>query len=259
MKPTILFVSFLLAIAPAFSQNKIESAARELSDFESRWLLSSLNNDRDWLVDLLTGKLRVRPFGANAGTRAEQMAGLPDPSLDPDKFKVRISGTIETITSDPDKNRKFEFLDTFNRVNGKWQMIATHFAPSTVSPSGPNVEEITRQLLDLENAWAEVDVTKDRSIFDKIIAPEFVETSSRGTVDRARWLAERQYGNVKSARNAETKVNVISNDLAIVTGVDETVKHEGGREIRHRDRFTDTWLRRGGRWQCVAAHVTRFV
>jgi hypothetical protein len=257
MKPIIYFVAFLLALAPAYSQNKIESAARELSDFESRWLLTSLNNDREWLEGLFAGTLRVWPIGVDVRTRSREMAGLPEPSLKPDEFKVRISGTIETITSDPEKNRKFEFLHTFNLVNGKWQMIATHFAPVSGSRSHTNVEEITRQLLELENAWAQVDVTNDRAVFDKIIAPVFVATDSRGTVDRAKWLAEREYENVKSAGNSEMQVNVISADIAIVTGVNETVKLDGGREVKHRDRFTHTWLRRDGRWQCIAAHVTR--
>jgi hypothetical protein len=161
------------------------------------------------------------------------------------------------LTSDPNKNRFFDFLDTFNRIDGKWGVIAQHFAPENSTP-GSSADAVTRTLLDLENRWAQVDVTNDRSIFEKIIAPEFVGTDSKGTVrDRSKWLADWTYENVKSAQNIEMRVNVVSENVAVVTGIDVTTKQDNAREVTHRDRFTDTWLERSGQWQCISEHVTR--
>jgi hypothetical protein len=39
----------------------------------------------------------------------------------------------------------------------------------------------------------------------------------------------------------------------IVTGILATRGHGASGPFSHRYRFTDTWVRRGGRWVCVAA------
>jgi hypothetical protein len=257
MRYIALFLLCTIACLKALPQNKTVSAVSELSDFESTWVLSSLNNNRDWLEGFFAGELSVRPGNEGARSRYKSIANLIDPDLRSDQFKVRISGRIEMLTSDPNRNRFFDFLDTFNRIDGKWRVIAQHFAPENSTP-GSSADAITRTLLDLENRWAQVDVTNDRSIFEKIIAPEFVGTDSKGVVrDRSKWLADWTYENVKSAQNIEMQVNVVSENLAVVTGIDVTTKQDNAREVTHRDRFTDTWLERSGQWQCISEHVTR--
>ncbi len=120
--------------------------------------------------------------------------------------------------------------------------------------------EIQTQILALENAWAQVDVTNDRSVFEKIIAPDFHSTSSRSGKrrDRAEWLANWQYENVKSAVHINPAVQVFSPTLAVYTGIDETRgNNPDGTEWVHQDICTDTWLKRNGMWQCIAAHCSR--
>jgi hypothetical protein len=181
MRYIALFLICTIACLTARPQNKTVSAASELSGFESTWVLSSLNNNRNWLDGFFAGRLSVRPGNEDARSRYQSIANLIDPDLRSDQFKVRISGRIEMLTSDRNKNRSFNFLDTFNRIEGKWRVISQHLAPEN-STQGSSADAITRTLLDLENRWAQVDVTNDRSIFDKILAPEFVGTDSKGTV-----------------------------------------------------------------------------
>src|SRR5215212_5551484 len=97
------------------------------------------------------------------------------------QFKVRISGRIEMLTSDPSKNRSFGFLDTFNRIDGKWQVIAHHFAPESSIPNSSS-DAVARNLIALEKQLAQAELTNDRYVFDKIIAPEFVSTDSKAVV-----------------------------------------------------------------------------
>ena len=40
---------------------------------------------------------------------------------------------------------------------------------------------------------------------------------------------------------------------AVVTGILWTKGHSKGVPFQHRYRYTDTWLRLGGRWQCIAS------
>ena len=43
-------------------------------------------------------------------------------------------------------------------------------------------------------------------------------------------------------------------DVAIIHAATRYLKPDGG---EGRGRYTDVWARRGGRWLCVSAHVTR--
>ena len=121
-------------------------------------------------------------------------------------------------------------------------------------------DEIEQTLLKMENEWAQVDVTNDRSVFQRIIAPDFVSTSRSGKFLRSRqeWVADWEYEGVKVATNSDMKVHIYADNVAVVTGVDTTTgTDKEGKEWMHQDRTTDTWVKRNGVWQCVAAHVTR--
>jgi ketosteroid isomerase-like protein len=123
-----------------------------------------------------------------------------------------------------------------------------------------NHDEIERTLLRMENEWAQVDVTNDRSVFQRIIAPDFVSTSRSGRflASRQEYLADWEYEEVKSATNSDMKVHAYAGNVAVVTGIDTTTgADKDGTGWTHQDRFTDTWVSRNGRWQCVSAHVTR--
>jgi ketosteroid isomerase-like protein len=121
-------------------------------------------------------------------------------------------------------------------------------------------DEIERTLLKMENEWAQVDVTNDRSVFQRIIAPDFVSTSRSGKFlgSRQEWVDDWEYEGVKTATNSDMKVHIYADNVAVVTGIDTTTgTDKEGKAWAHQDRFTDTWVKRSGVWQCVAAHVTR--
>ena len=122
------------------------------------------------------------------------------------------------------------------------------------------VAEIQAHILKLENEWAQVDVTNDRSVFSKIIAPDFFSTSSRSgkRKSRAQWLADWEYEGVTSATQVDSTIRVYSANLAIFSGIDETRGlNQDGSQWVHQDICTDTWLKRAGKWQCIAAHCSR--
>ena len=78
-------------------------------------------------------------------------------------------------------------------------------APTSQGTTG-SVGAIKTHILKLENEWAQVDVTNDRSIFERILAPEFFFTDSRTgkRKGRAEWLADWESEGVTSATNINT-------------------------------------------------------
>src|SRR5215217_2794174 len=191
MRASRVVVLILISVFIVHGQTAAEKTAGELREFETTWLTAELNRDQDWLSRFASGKTKVLPPAATeSNARGSSIARLVDTSLKPNEMKVRITGTIMLLTSDPERNRSFNFLDTFNKTGGKWHIIASSMSPTTANPETSGLGPIEQELLRLESGWAQVDVTNDRSIFDKIISPDFVETSISGKVrNRQEWLA----------------------------------------------------------------------
>lgn len=51
--------------------------------------------------------------------------------------------------------------------------------------------------------------------------------------------------------------HAVADNAVIATGLDDiTLKGKDGRTSHRYERFTDTWVLRDGRWQCVAEQLT---
>ena len=102
-------------------------------------------------------------------------------------------------------------------------------------------------------------MSHDSSIIEKIVADDFIGTSSSGKQgDKTTLLAEskRDTNTYTSATSSDMKVRMFGPNVAVVTGLaTEMGKTKAGKTFTHSYRFTDTWLLRDGEWKCVAAHA----
>jgi len=103
-----------------------------------------------------------------------------------------------------------------------------------------------------ESDWAESVVTNDVGVLDRILADDFVGVDIDGS----------HYSKVDAIRDYRTKPsefvsnhldNVVTRfygDAAVAQGSESWKKKDGtpGKFV-----WTDTWIRRGGKWQVVAA------
>jgi len=91
--------------------------------------------------------------------------------------------------------------------------------------------------------------------FDRHLAKDFLNSNPDGTlVDRAGFLA--QVARPAAVRNlAPRDVRIrIFGEIAIIHAQTVYTKPDGRPGA---GRYTDIWAKHGGRWECVAAHVTR--
>jgi Domain of unknown function (DUF4440) len=256
----VLIVLMLSFVASVFVRGQNEKSASELGRFEVDWLTAILNDDRPWLDRFTAGKFGVVPGDKQgAKSRADEVRQIIDPDLSPKEMKVRIVGTVSLLTSDTSRNRSFDFLDTFNKHGNKWEVIATHFSPAASATSETDQKRAERELLNLENEFGQAAIVGDRSVLDRIIAPDFVGASIVGALtDKQRWPDAPSNQRINSTTRSDLQVRVYSDSVAVVTGIDNIV--ESGRErkeITHQDRFTHTWLNRNGQWQLIASQATR--
>ncbi len=131
--------------------------------------------------------------------------------------------------------------------------LAVLLAVSSQSPSMQEPE--ARVLLQLEDDWALALIRRDATVFRRLLADGFIYTEDDRTEGRDDLLRDIVAGpdTVEAAHNEEMRVHRFGS-TAVVTGWLIVRGRGASGPFDRRYRFTDTWLRRGGRWQIVAAH-----
>jgi len=111
-----------------------------------------------------------------------------------------------------------------------------------------------RAVLDLEEAWAKGVVKRDAATFKRLLAPGFVYTEDDRVQTGDQLTRDIVSGTdtVTEARNEQLQTRAFDNAM-IVTGWLIMQGRSGGKPFSRRYRFTDTWLKRGGQWQIIAA------
>lgn len=136
-------------------------------------------------------------------------------------------------------------------------LIASTAAAQVTPPTKPGVkptfaENAISTVTKLEDSWATALVRRDRSTFERLLAPKFVYTEDTTTMDRATVIRGMFTDVVTEAHNDSMDVRIFGN-TAVVTGwlVTKGTSKDGPFERRYR--FTDVWMPRSGSWQIVAA------
>ena len=115
------------------------------------------------------------------------------------------------------------------------------------------------QLAELQHMLSKAWVSADRATIERIIAPDWKSTGPDGrTTDRAGVFADV----FETRRHKIHRVEIddvtarVFGDAAVVTGRTHGVGEFEGSAYDVVIRFTDTFVRRGGRWQAVASHAS---
>jgi ketosteroid isomerase-like protein len=113
------------------------------------------------------------------------------------------------------------------------------------------------KILALENAWNQAQIHHDAAALGTLLPETFVYTDYDGTVmTKAQFLADLKDPNYVATSVANENEHVFTYDnAAIVTGTYHTKGKYKGTPFEHWGRFTDTWIRQNGLWQCVASHT----
>jgi uncharacterized protein (TIGR02246 family) len=112
----------------------------------------------------------------------------------------------------------------------------------------------------LENRWQQAIRENDAKTISELVAPDFVGTSTTGRVGSKSTLlsaVRRDKNTYKSATARSMSVRTQGDDVAVVTGIArESGTTPDGKRFTNSRRFTDTWVKRSGKWRCIASHTT---
>ena len=117
-------------------------------------------------------------------------------------------------------------------------------------PSDQKADEL--YIRDSERQWAESVASGDASVVERILANDFIGVDPRGQLyDKAKMISDTRDGAKFFASNHLNEVKIrFYGDTAVAQGSESWERRTGE---RGRFVWTDTWLRRDGRWEIVAA------
>jgi ketosteroid isomerase-like protein len=136
-----------------------------------------------------------------------------------------------------------------------------------VSPAGVTATAPSRKgtveatLKDNENRWEASYAAHDSSVAQSLVASDFNGVYWDGRVmGRSGVISEikKDKDKYKSAMNEKLTVHSYGPGVAVVIGTShEKGTTKDGKPFDRAFRFTDTWVQRGGQWQCVASQVMK--
>ena len=130
---------------------------------------------------------------------------------------------------------------------------------TTTAAQRPPVESDQQILIDLERGWNDAFYRKDVAFIANLLADEFVATYDDGSQgDKAKELALAVQFNqqVESAVQEDFAVRIYR-DTAVVWFTLRVMGVRQGQRSELILRYTDVWIVRDGRWQCVSSQSTR--
>jgi len=120
-------------------------------------------------------------------------------------------------------------------------------------------DKSAKYIVDMERKWAE-GVCADNGVVANLLADDFQGTSTSG----ARFAKADELKDEKGPRSAhdcgldEAKVHFFGDTIAVVYGREHAVGKDKSRpDAKVCQVWTDTWLKRGDKWQIVASHDNR--
>jgi len=120
-------------------------------------------------------------------------------------------------------------------------------------------QSVEQELKKLEIQWDEAGVKKDVAVYDRLLADDFMLTGPNGNlVTKAQFTAELKSGEdiVFSSTLSDMKVRVYG-DTVVVTYVEKAKETFKGLDVSGTSRWTDTWVKRGASWHCVASQGSK--
>ena len=113
----------------------------------------------------------------------------------------------------------------------------------------------------LERAWLDAYERFDAKAMDSIVADDFAITFPNGDVQTKPRLMDdirkpRPAGAPAMKFHTEDVSSRSYGDTVVLRGVVVTEYEREGKPARQQSRYTDTYVRRGGRWRVVASHLS---
>ena len=162
----------------------------------------------------------------------------------------KTSGNIRIEFKGPDQ---YTLSQTNMIVGGEKKPDSTTVSTRVKSTSAE------QELIKLENELLDALLKRDVASIDRLLADDF----TFGTPDGTAITKDQALGSIKSGTYAVTSMTYdnlkvrVYGSTAVTSGFSTENSKFNGRNTSGQYLFTDTWIKRDGRWQCVATHSSK--
>jgi len=123
-----------------------------------------------------------------------------------------------------------------------------------------NSSDVASRILSLETSWNQAEQQQDTKALDRLLGDKFIYIDVDGIMqNRAEFLEgvknRAEHIDVIGVEPGTTQIYVYG-DSAVATGIYREKGSLHGKPYSNRGRFTDTWIRQGTAWVCVASQST---
>ena len=135
--------------------------------------------------------------------------------------------------------------------------FALHPAPAAQDKSGSSsADEI--QIRQLERAWNQAEMRQEAGAVDNLLADSLAYTDYDGSfMNKKEYLKWVVAPDQKADHLYDEGLTVrVYGNAAVVTGIYRESGTNKGKPYMIRARYTDTWIKQNGVWQCVASQST---
>ena len=267
----IVFVALLVLAASTGMYGQCSDAdKKKLEEFDRAWGDAAVRGDRSFLENTLADDyMSVSVLGTQTKTQtidnqvkqAEQArtSTQKQPVTVPDHYVITCTGKSATITH---RNTTTSVVDGKEHTQ---YSRSIHFLEKrgndwkVVSSTGHQLEDAP-MLLYMEEDWNDADVTRSAAWYENNYADDATSISSRAgaLTSKAEDVQDMKTTKrvIESAELSETRVRLEGN-VGIVTGVNHVKGHDDkGVAFDRWIRFTDTFVKRDGRWLVWATQGT---
>jgi len=138
-------------------------------------------------------------------------------------------------------------------------VIASASAAQTSNPKPGAANQDKDVLLKLTDELTTAKMKRDVAALDRLLSDDFIFTNPAGLfADKSEYLEGARVDTaVYESVNNYDKVVRIYGDAGVVAGSTTVKGRYDGHEIGGQFRFTDMFVKRQDRWQCIAIHLTR--
>ena len=195
---------------------------------------------------------------------AQEETASPSPADSPE---VTIPDKADTSRTDPSVSVTTEKTSPTPKASASptktSSPAATKPTPSTspasaaLMPTKKSTPEAT--IRDIEDKWEASVMRHDSSVAQAYLADDFRGVSSKGKLmSKANLLSEikKDTDVYSSTKNGKVDVRVFGGEFAVATGTStEAGKDKAGQAFKRTFRWTDVWVLRKDKWQCVASQA----
>jgi uncharacterized protein (TIGR02246 family) len=212
-------------------------------------------------VPVAVGKEAIRSLnqGYFDQLKAEQTAPVEDVRVVGDLAVARGTFTWKAMPKAQGLaaiNDRGSWIAVYARQNdGSWKQDWVVGNSDQPAPGSTASGEDEKALLQLERDWSEAFVKKDVATLDRIMANEFQANWPAFVGNKKQYLGLVKGGTAKAASSANSEMKAfVLGDMAIVHGLATEQSSVAGKDTSGQYRYTDVFVKRDGRWQCVTAY-----